>query len=233
MQEETKNCLLSELCQVIGARSYSLPVLQTGKVKGTLYVPNRFAIGSPLASFVTEQKQNGFYLLSEQISDLFYCSFILNSGLGMLYLHDDKDSSYAKGTVTKKKLENVTIRLVAERYKRACNILEMIIIRVSRLNVEEELSIIRDVTVSFLNDMRSYIGLEIYMNEVFEDRQVSVLEPWTSFVEKKGGNYKLKQIDDVFVSFYKSISDPENDIMDGMKKARLFVWELGESMRKV
>ena len=37
---------------------------------------------------------------------------------------------------------------------------------------------------------------------------------------------------DVFISFYKSVSDPDNDIMDAMKKARLFVWELGKSGNK-
>ena len=45
---------------------------------------------------------------------------------------------------------------------------------------------------------------------------------WTRFVEERGGNYKIKQIDEVFLSFYKSVSDPDNDIMDAMKKARLF-----------
>lgn len=233
MKEDIKQYVLSELCQVVGAKIYSLPVLPSGERKGTLYVPNKYEIGYPFASFVREQKDKGFYLLSNQSSDLLYCSFVLNSGLGMLYMHDDEDPSYTKGTVTKKKLENVTIKVVAERYKRACNILEMIITRVERLEVEGEATIVRDATVSFLKDMRSYIGLEIYMNLVFESKQVSVLEPWTTFVEEKGGNYRLKQVDEVFIAFYKVISDPDNDIMDAMKKARLFVWDLGESMKKV
>lgn len=233
MKEDIKQCVLSDLCQVVGAKSYSLPVLPSGERKGTLYVPNKYEIGCSFASFIREQKDRGFYLLSKQSSDLLYCSFVLNSGLGMLYMHDEEDPSYSKGTVTKKKLENVTIKVVAERYKRACNILEMIITRVGRLEVEGDATIVRDATVSFLKDMRSYIGLEIYMNLVFESKQVSVLEPWTTFVEEKGGNYRLKQVDEVFIAFYKVISDPDNDIMDAMKKARLFVWELGESIKKV
>lgn len=225
MNEEVTKCLLCDLCHVVGARSYTLPIMDTGKVKGTLYVQNKYEIGYPLASFVTEQKKTGFYLLSELVSDLLYCSFILNSGLGMLSMHE-KDTSFTKGTVTKKKLENVTINLIPERYKIACNVLELIIMRVSSLGVEGDASIIRETTVSFLKDMRSYIGLEIYMNELFEIKQVSVLEPWAKFVEEQRGNYRLKQVDDVFISFYKSISDPDNAIMDAMKKTRLFIWEL-------
>ena len=232
MNEEITKCFLSDLCQVISAKSFTLSFWGTGRAKSTLYVPNKYEIGSSFASFVTEQKEKGFFLLADHSPDLLYCSFILNSGLGMLQMHDDGDSSYAKGIVTKKKLENVTIRLVPERYKRACNILEMIITRVSRLEVEGDGTIVRDATVSFLKDMRSYIGLEIYMNAAFERRNVSVLEPWTAFVEGNGGSYKLKKIDDVFISFYKSVSDPDNDIMDAMKKARLFVWELGKSGNK-
>ena len=229
MNEEIKICILSDLCQVISAKSYTLPVQETGRVKGTLYVPNKYEIGVSFTSFVSEQKEKGYFLLSDLSSDLLYCSFILNSGIGMLQMHDEGDSLYTKGTVTKKKLENVTIKLVPERYKRACNILEMIITRVSRLEVEGEAIVVRDATVSFLKDMRSYIGLEIYMNPIFESRNVSVLEPWTTFVEGNGGSYRLKQVDDVFISFYKSVSDPDNDIMDAMKKARLFVWNLGKS----
>ena len=232
MKEIITKCLLSDLCHVVGVKSYTLPVLESGKVKGTLYVQNKYEIGYPLASFTTEQKEKGYYLLSEHIPDLLYCSFILNSGLGMLSMHEEGDSSYTKGTVTKKKLENVTINQIPEKYKRACNYLEMIIIRVSRLKVEGESAIIRDATVSFLNDMRSSIGLEIYMNAIFESRHVSVLEPWAAYVEENGGAYRLKQVDDVFLSFYKSISDPDNEIMDAMKKARLFVWELGKSIKK-
>lgn len=232
MKEAITKCLLSDLCQVVGVKSYTLHVLEPGRVKGTLYVQNKYEIGYPLASFVTEQKEKGYYLLSEHSPDLLYVSFILNSGLGVLSMHEEGDLSCAKGTVTKKKLENVTINQVPERYKRSCNVLEMIIMRVSRLSVEGEASIIKDTTVSFLNEMRSYIGLEIYMNAIFENKQVSVLEPWASFVEKIGGNYRLKQVDEVFLSFYKSISDPDNEIMDAMKKARLFVWELWKTIKE-
>ena len=231
MKDDLEKVLLSDLCQIVSAKTYTLPVLSTGRVRGTLYVPNKYEMGHPFASFVTEQKEKGFYLVSERSADLLYCSFLLNSGLGMLYMHSDEDKSYTKGTVTKKRLENVTIIHVPERNKVACNILEMIIIRVSRLDVQGDILSVRDASVSFLKDMRSYIGLEIYMNKVFEERQVSVLEPWTRFVEERGGNYKIKQIDDVFLSFYRSISDPDNDIMDAMKKARLFVWDLVESMK--
>ena len=232
MKKEITKYLLSDLCQIVGVKSYKLPILPDGRLKGTLYVPNKFEIGETFASFVREQKEKGFFLLSESDSNLLYCSFVLNSGLGMLYMHEEQDQSYTKGTVTKKKLENITVNIVSENYKRACNILELMIIRISNLEVKEETAIVRDATVSFLKDMRSYIGLEIYMNAVFDSHDVSVLEPWTKFVEGKGGSYKLKQIDDVFISFYKTVSDPDNDIMDAMKKARLFVWELGESMKK-
>lgn len=69
------------------------------------------------------------------------------------------------------------------------------------------------------------------MNPIFVDRQVSVLEPWTRFVETKIGEYKINIVDNVFISFYKSVADPDNDIMDAMKKAKMFVWELGEVMK--
>ena len=231
MNEEIKQCVLSDLCQVVSAKSYTLPVMDTGRVKGTLYIPTKYEIGVSFASFVTEQKEKGYFLLSDLSPDLLYCSFIMNSGMGMLQMHEDGDSSYIKGTVTKKKLENVAIKLVPDRYKRACNVLEMIIIRVSRLKIEGDVAVLHDATISFLNDMRSYIGLEIYMNSMFKSRDVSVLEPWTDFVETKGSSYRLKQIDDVFLSFFKSVSDPDNAIMDAMKKVRLFVWELGKSVK--
>lgn len=232
MKEEIQNIQLSELCVVVGAKSYTLPVLPTGNVKGILYVPNKYEIGHPFASFIREQKEKGFYLLSEHSSDLLYCSFILNSGLGMIYMHEEGNPTETKGTVTKKKLENIIIKQIPEINKRACNILELIITRVSRLEVEDETKVVRDATVSFLTDMRRYIGLEIYMNEVFESRNVSVLDPWSRFVEGHSGSYKLKQIDEVFLSFYKSISDPDNEIMDAMKKTRLFVGELSEIINK-
>ena len=232
MKETINNHLLSDLCQVVGAKSYTLPILPTGKPKATLYIPSKYEIGTQLSSFVTVQKDSGFFLLSSHGSDLLYCSFILNSGIGMLYMHDEKDASYTKGTVTKRKLENVTIKILPERYKRACILLEIIITRVSSIEVEGDATIVRDATISFLTDMRSYIGLELYMEKVFKDKQVSVIEPWTSFLEERGGSYKLNQIDDVLIAFYKTISNPENDIMDAMKKARLFVWELSESMKK-
>lgn len=231
MNEEIKQCILSDLCQVVNAKSYTLPVLDTGRVKGTLYTPQKYEVGISFASFVTEQKEKGYFIISDRSTDLLYCSFILNSGIGMLQMHDDGDSSYTKGTVTKRKLENVTIKLVPDRYKRACNVLEMIIIRVSRLQMEGEGAVLHDATVSFLNDMRSYIGLEIYMNPMFKSRGVSVLEPWADFVESNGGSYRLKQIDDVFLSFFKSVSDPDNAIMDAMKKVRLFIWEIGKSVK--
>lgn len=231
MKEEIKKCTLADLCQVVGAKSYILPVSQAGRVKSTLHVPNRFEMGKPFAQFVTDQQENGFYLLSDHRSDLLYCSFVLNSGVGMIFLRDEEDVVGTKGTVTKKKLENVLIYQIPERYKRACNILELIITRVNDLNVEGEAVVARDATASFLKDMRGYITLEIYMKAVFEKRNVSVLDPWTRFVEEKGNSYRVNLIDDVFISFYKSVSDPDNDIMDAMKKAKLFVWELGESIK--
>lgn len=231
MKEEIENSKLSDLCQVVGAKSYTLPVTPMGRVKSTLYVPNKFVIGKKFAQFVTEQKNNGFYLLSNNRSDLLYCSFILNSGVGMIYLREDSKSVGSTGFVTKKKLDDVPIRLIPSYYKRACNILELIITRVSALEVDNEAAVARDATVSFLKDMRSCITLEIYMNPVFESRGVSVLEPWTQFVVEKSDGFKLDMIDNVFISFYKSVSDPDNDIMDAMKKARLFVWELGETMK--
>lgn len=223
---------LSDLCQIVGVKSYILPLSRDGRPKGTLYVPQKFVINEPFAAFVREQKDRGFYLLSDSNPNLLYCSFVLNSGVGMMFMHDEQDQSYTNGTVSKKKLEKITINTVAENYKWACTILELMIIRISNLEVKDDAAIVRDVTGSFLRDMRSYIGLEIYMNKIFENHQVSVLEPWTKFVEEKGGSYRLKQVDDVFISFYKTISDPENDIMDAMKKARLLVWELSESIKK-
>lgn len=69
------------------------------------------------------------------------------------------------------------------------------------------------------------------MNPIFVDRQVSVLEPWTRFVETKMGEYKINIVDNVFISFYKSVADPDNDIMDAMKKAKMFVWQLVDSIK--
>lgn len=231
MNEEIERCLLSDLCQVVVAKKYTLPVFPTGQIKSALYVPNKYELGKRLAVFIKEQKNTGFYLVSELRGNLLYCSFILNSGMGMLYMQDRGDVTNTRGTVNKKKLENVVINKIPDRYKRACNILELIINRVSDFEVEASASDARDAMVSFLNNMRSYIALEIYMNPIFVNRQVSVLEPWTRFVETKMGEYKINIVDNVFISFYKSVADPDNDIMDAMKKARMFVWELGEVMK--
>lgn len=231
MNEEIEKCLLSDLCQVVLAKNYTLPVFPTGQIKSALYVPNKYELGKRFAVFIKEQKETGFYLISELRGNLLYCSFILNSGMGMLYMQDRGDVTITKRTVSKKKLENVVINKIPDRYKRACNILELIINRVSDFEVEDSASDARDAMVSFLNNMRSYIALEIYMNPIFVNRQVSVLEPWTQFVETKMGEYKINIVDNVFISFYKSVADPDNDIMDAMKKARMFVWELGEVMK--
>lgn len=231
MNEEIERCLLSDLCQVVVAKNYTLPVFPTGQIKSALYVPNKYELGKRLAVFIKEQKDSGYYLVSELRGNLIYCSFILNSGMGMLYMQDRGDVTNTRGTVSKKKLENVLINTIPDKYKRACNVLELIINRVSDFEVEDSVSDAHDAMVSFLYNMRSYIALEIYMNPIFVDRQVSVLEPWTRFVETKMGEYKINIVDNVFISFYKSVADPDNDIMDAMKKAKMFVWQLVDSIK--
>lgn len=231
MEGVIKRTKLSDIFQIESAKSYVLPVLASGRVKSTLYVPSKFEMGHDFACFTSKQNDSGYYLVSEHRSELIYCSFILNGGIGMLYLKDKDSIEATKGTVTKKKLGEVMINQIPERYIRACNILELIITRVGKLKVDDQVVVAKEATVSFLKDMRSYISLEIYMNSIFESRQVSVLEPWTRFVEEKAGSYKIDLVDDVFVSFYKSVTDPDNAIMDAMKKAKLFVWELGEAMK--
>lgn len=225
-------CFLADLFHIVKATSYVLPVSASGKVKSILYVPGKYELGKELAEFTTKQNDSGYYLLSPQRSSLIYCSFILNSGIGMLYMNDKEEAQNStKGSVTIRKLGGVVIYQISERYTKACNVLELIIARVRRLEVEEQAQVARDATLSFLENMRAGIALEIYMNTIFESRQVSILEPWTKFIEEQSSSYKVNLIDNVFINFYKSITDPDNAIMDAMKKAKMFMWELMEILK--
>lgn len=220
---------LSDICQVVVAKSNAVPVLPFGRIRSTLYVSNRFDVNKqPIAFFTTKPHDVGYYLLSEHREDLLYCSFILNSIMGPFFLRGETSSDYTKGTITKKKLDNIQIRQLPERYMKSCNMLELILARLRRLNTEDNDDDTIVVTTSFLEDVRNFIALELYMKPVFESHQVSILDPWTRFVEEKGGDYKLDIIYNVFISFYKSISDPDNEIMDAVKKIRMFIWEQTE-----
>ena len=97
--------------------------------------------------------------------------------------------------------------------------------------MEEQAIIARGATIAFLEDMRDYIALEIYLMSIFESHQVSILKPWTDFIEREGNDYKINSLDKVFMSFYKSIVNPKNDILDAVKKAKLFIGELGKNLK--
>lgn len=231
MNCEIKTYKLGNLCKVVTAKSHTLPVQSNGKVKSTLYVSAKYELRSTLATFTQEQKTTGYYLLSEHITDALYYSFLLNSSIGVISLHNDKNKSYTRGNVTKTKLVGMHINVIPKRYTRVCNILELMIRRMKGLLVEGQAIIARDATIAFLEDMRNYIALEIYMMSVFEKHQVSILKPWTDFIEREGNDYKISSLDNVFMSLYKSIVSPKNDILDAMKKVRLFVEELGKDLK--
>lgn len=232
MNYDIKTYRLGNLCQVVTAKSHVLQILSSGKVKSTLYVPAKYELGSPIAVFTEEQKTTGFYILSEHITDLLYYSFLLNSSIGIIFLHNGKSKSLTKSNVTKTKLVGMQINVIPKHYTIACNMLELMIRRIKGLQVEGQAAIARDATISFLEDMRNYIALEIYLKPVFETHQVSILNPWTNFIEREGGDYKISSLDKVFMLFYKSIVNPKNDILDAMKKVRLFIGELSENLKR-
>lgn len=205
---------------------------ENGRVQAVMYVEARYEMGKPVAYFTTAQKSNGYYLHADSTVDMIYVAFVLNSYLGNLFLHKDGSVSWLKGNVTKRSLSAVRITILSERYIKACNVLELIIGRVSRLEVDEKVHEIKEATVSFLADMRNYINMEIYMKPVFMEHNVSVLEPWERFVEKSQTQYSLDSIDETFTSFYKSVVDPDNEVMDAMKKVRLFMWDMVEQIKK-
>lgn len=233
MMGEYRDYTISELCRIVAAKDYTLPVNDNGRADAKLYVEGRYNMGKPLniAYFTSIQKEKGFFLLSDKAIDLLYLAFILNSCVGSIFLHNEGSSNYTRGHVTKRNLSAVRITLIPERYRKACNVLELIIQRVRRLDVDDEVREIKEATVIFLSDIRNCICLEIYMKPMFIEHRVSILEPWMHFVEQNCTQYSLQAIDDTFVTFYKSIVDPENEVMDAMKKVRLFLWELVEQIK--
>lgn len=229
------NYTISDLCRIVSAKGFVLSINKIGKIIPELYVANRYDISklSKLSYFTTSRKENGFFLLSDNASDILYISFILNSHVGGLLLHNDGNDNYLRGNVTKRNLSSVRIVFVHEKGRKACNMLELIIERISRLKVDDKDHEVIEATVSFLSDIRNFICLEIYMKPIFMEHQVSILEPWVNFVEMNQSQYSLQAIDDTFTLFYKSIVDPENEVMDAMKKVRLFIWDLVEQMKDI
>ncbi len=230
--EDSSDYTLSELCSIVPAKTYTLPVNENGRVRAVMYVEPRYEMGKTLAYFTSVQRESGYYLLADNRIDMLYVAFILNSYVGNLFLHNEGSNNHVKGNVTKRGLSAVRVSLIPEQFRKACNVLELIIGRVSRFEVDEKNREIKEATVSFLSDIRNYICLEIYMTPVFVEHQVSILGPWERFVGKNKTQYSLGSIDDTFVSFYKSVVDPDNEVMDAMKKVRMFMWELYEQIKE-
>lgn len=228
---EDKDYTISELCRIVTANNYSQSSNDDGGMFAALYVGSRYDMGKTLAYFTSAQKENGYYLLADKSIDLLYIAFILNSYVGRLFLHDKSSDNFFKGNVSKRNLSAVRIKIIPDQYRKACNVLELIILRVGRLEVENESREIKEATVSFLNDMRNYICLEIYMKPMFVEHQVSILEPWERFVERNSAQYSITSIDDTFAIFYKSVVNPENEVMDAIKKVRMFMWDLVEQIK--
>lgn len=223
---------ISELCIIVSAKTYEQTLNKNAKKEAALYVGAKYDMDKRLAYFTSTAQETGFYLLSNKKFDLLYIAFILNSYVGKLFLHNEGTDIYIKGNVIKRNLESIRIVNIPHSYRRACNILELIINRISTLNVDDKTIEIKDATISFLFDMRNYISLEIYMKPIFVSHQVSILEPWARFIYNNHIQFDLCSIDDTFTRFYKLIIDPENEVMDAMKKVRMFMWELVSMIKK-
>lgn len=160
--KEDRNNTISDLCKIVSAKKYTLPANDGGRIRTYMYVGSGFGVGKTLAYFTSDQKNNGYYLFADNRIDLLYIAFILNSYLGSILLHNEGADNYLNGKVTKRNLSAVRIVIIPERYKKACNVLELIIQRITGLKVDDRTREIKDASVSFLNDMRNYICLEIW-----------------------------------------------------------------------
>lgn len=232
MEEQYKDYTIADLCSIVSAKNYALSSKKDGNEGIALYVGRKYDMGKTLAFFTHNLQESGYYVHCDDKQLLLYIAFILNSYVGMLFLHNEGSDEYGKGSVTMKNLGAVRICMIPDNYIKACNILELIIGRVSSSNADEDVKEAKEATISLLTDMRNFISLEIYMKPVFVEHQVSVLEPWDKFVNEKGVLYNWDTIDGAIKSFYKAILDPENEVMDAIKKARMFVWELFETLKK-
>lgn len=232
MIERYKEYTIADICNIIYAKTYAFSSNKDGSEGIALYVGRRYDMGKTLAFFTQNHQESGYYLHCDDKQQLLYIAFILNSYVGMLLLHNEGSDEYGKGSVTKKNLGAVRICMITDNYIKACNILELIIGRVSSSNADEDAKEAKEAAISLLTDMRNFISLEIYMKPVFVEHQVSVLEPWEKFVNEKGVLYNWDTIDGTIKSFYKAILDPENEVIDAIKKARMFVWELFKTLKK-
>lgn len=223
---------IAELCTIVSAKTYKQHLNKNAKKDSTLYIEAKYNMDKRLAYFTSMINETGFYLLSNKKFDLLYIAFILNSYVGKLLLHNKGNDNYIKGNVTRHNLGAIRIVNIPHSYRRACNILELLIDRISTLNVGDRTVEIKEATISFLGDMRNYISLELYMKPIFVSHQVSILEPWTRFVYNNHTQFDRCSIDDTFTRFYKHIADPENEVMDAMKKVRMFMWELVSNIKK-
>lgn len=201
-------------------------------LKENLYVNKKVVRDGIQARTRTQQEDYSYVVVSaDDRLDIEYLAFLINSSPWKVLLGDGNKFLQGVNTpTTLSVLKKLPVVLLSSEEQSSCSFLNTMIttsyeaLERKRENPDELKKIFR-----FLLGMRDYIALEILLDGVLSNPDISVLSAW---IEKKSIYDNSVDKKEAMISLLKSIFSSNDVLRDRMNKMRLYIDENSDAVFK-
>lgn len=218
MKRQASKKPIGEIAKVLTASQLE----KDSEVKDFVGIPRKFGTmeGYAIANnknFVAQ----GYAIAPQEGYLTTYIAFVLNSGL----VRSSMEQLNGVGKpLNASRLKRILIPVVEIPKQMVCSTLEAMLFVCYFKEADDKY---KKAKLQIMNELRDYICIELYAAEKLHSRDVHILDNWQQLVESTplegDTNQQLNYI-------YENLLVPGNPVMDNLKKARMVVKEISESV---
>lgn len=218
VQKQASQKPIGEIAKVLTASQFE----KDDEVKDFVGIPRKFGTKEGYAIANNRHYAAQEYAIAPQEKYVAtYIAFVLNSGV----VRSSMEQQTGVGKpLNASLLKSILIPVVEIPKQMVCSTLEAMLL-VCYLNDADDKY--KKAKLHILSELRDYICIELYAGEKLHSRDVRILDNWQQLVEntpQKGDTNQL--LNDIYANLLVS----GNVVMDNLKKARMVVKEISESV---